>query len=103
MEIIDGSNNGEVIIGTSGDDYIRGFGGDDAIAGGAGNDVLHGGLGSSFLIGGDGHDTFIIDGRGAFYGQITWSTIVDLDQGTNGQESISVLGTEGGCFVSQFM
>ena len=68
----------EVVGGSDGNDFINLLGGDDAASGGAGDDVLDGGSGSNWLIGGPGHDTFFVDARG---GEVTWSTIVDLERG----------------------
>ncbi|TWA77825.1 parallel beta helix pectate lyase-like protein [Azospirillum brasilense] len=73
-----GTAEDEVVGGSDGNDFLNLLGGDDAAAGGAGDDVLDGGSGSNWLIGGPGHDTFFVDGRG---GEVTWSTIVDLERG----------------------
>ena len=73
-----GTTEDEVVGGSDGNDFINLMGGDDAASGGAGDDVLDGGSGSNWLIGGPGHDTFFVDGRG---GEVTWSTIVDLERG----------------------
>ncbi|UKJ78141.1 carbohydrate-binding domain-containing protein [Azospirillum brasilense] len=73
-----GTAENEVVGGSDGNDFINLLGGDDAASGGAGDDVLDGGSGSNWLIGGPGHDTFFVDGRG---GEVTWSTIVDLERG----------------------
>ncbi|OYD82347.1 carbohydrate-binding domain-containing protein [Azospirillum brasilense] len=73
-----GTAEDEVVGGSDGNDFIHLMGGNDAAWGGAGDDVLDGGSGSNWLIGGPGHDTFFVDGRG---GEVTWSTIVDLERG----------------------
>ncbi|GAA4247999.1 carbohydrate-binding domain-containing protein [Azospirillum formosense] len=73
-----GTAEDEVVGGSDGNDFINLMGGNDAASGGAGDDVLDGGSGSNWLIGGPGHDTFFVDGRG---GEVTWSTIVDLERG----------------------
>ncbi|AWJ85488.1 secreted sugar hydrolase-like protein (modular protein) (plasmid) [Azospirillum sp. TSH58] len=73
-----GTAEDEVVGGSDGNDFINLMGGNDAAWGGAGDDVLDGGSGSNWLIGGPGHDTFFVDGRG---GEVTWSTIVDLERG----------------------
>ncbi|CAO3383344.1 carbohydrate-binding domain-containing protein [Azospirillum argentinense] len=73
-----GTDEDEVVGGSDGNDFIHLMGGNDAAWGGAGDDVLDGGSGSNWLIGGPGHDTFFVDGRG---GEVTWSTIVDLERG----------------------
>ncbi len=73
-----GTAEDEVVGGSDGNDFLNLLGGNDAAWGGAGDDVLDGGSGSNWLIGGPGHDTFFVDARG---GEVTWSTIVDLERG----------------------
>ena len=73
-----GDARSEVVGGADGNDFINLLGGDDAAWGGAGDDVLDGGSGSNWLIGGPGHDTFFVDAR---WGEVTWSTVVDLERG----------------------
>ena len=45
IEILFGSNFGDILFGAAGDERVAGGGGDDTVAGGAGNDVLEGGAG----------------------------------------------------------
>ncbi|MBP2295521.1 GH12 family glycosyl hydrolase domain-containing protein [Azospirillum rugosum] len=73
-----GSDDNEAVVGTADNDFINARSGMDAIDGKEGDDVLDGGTGSNFLTGGSGTDTFFVDGRG---GDVTWSTITDLQQG----------------------
>ncbi|MCW2244258.1 GH12 family glycosyl hydrolase domain-containing protein [Azospirillum canadense] len=73
-----GSDDNEAVVGTADNDFINAKSGMDAIDAKEGDDVLDGGTGSNFLTGGAGTDTFFVDGRG---GDVTWSTITDLQQG----------------------
>jgi len=84
-----GDFSSEVVQGTSYNDFISVGAGDDAVNAGVGNDVIDGGTGSNFLTGGVGSDIYFSDGRG---GGVTWSTIMNWEQG----EQLSVWGWKPG-------
>jgi Ca2+-binding RTX toxin-like protein len=60
LNLINGTESGDVLLGTTGADEIYGLGGDDDIDGNGGHDVIFGGAGDDVLATLDGND--VIDG-----------------------------------------
>lgn len=59
IELIFGSNHGDVLIGSHLDNYIDGSKGDDVIRGKGGEDQLDGNFGDDILSGGAGRDSIV--------------------------------------------
>ena len=60
IEIVDGTDFGDVLSGDGGDNQFNGFAGDDTLIGRGGNDTLFGDVGNDTILGGSGAD--IING-----------------------------------------
>ena len=56
-----GGSGDDILNGAGGDDWLRGGDGDDEIRGGDGDDLISGGRGVDILYGGDGADVFVFD------------------------------------------
>lgn len=57
VDLLTGTDQGEIIFSAAGDDDLAGLAGDDLLGGGAGFDTLRGGSGADWLFGGPGADT----------------------------------------------
>jgi Ca2+-binding RTX toxin-like protein len=57
IEVVDGSDAGDVLIGSAGPNGLAGRGGDDQISGLGGNDLIYGDTGNDTITGDDGEDT----------------------------------------------
>lgn len=89
VNVIDGTEAGEVIVGTAHDDVIHGYGGNDSLGGRAGDDVLNGGDGNDILNGGLGADE-LNGGAGtdiAYYLGATSGVSINLTTGTHTGEA----------------
>jgi Ca2+-binding RTX toxin-like protein len=64
VEMVYGSQYGDVLLGDSGSNYLFGLGGNDTLSGGGGDDTLSGGDGNDTLDGGQGNDR-LIGGQGS--------------------------------------
>ena len=64
VEILIGSNQGDLLGGGIINSTIIGLGGDDTISGGSGHNVIDGGTGADNLDGGAGNDTYFVDNTG---------------------------------------
>jgi Ca2+-binding RTX toxin-like protein len=105
---INGTGNAldNTILGNDENNVLQGLEGNDFIVGGVGRDRLDGGAGVDTLQGGAGNDTYVIDSiddsvfdDGTSQGDLIESFIdIDLEDGYEGVEDLTLLGTATGGF-----
>lgn len=78
IQIVIGSNSGDIILGGDRADHLYGQNGNDTLIGGAGDDTLAGGAGVDSYDGGDGFDLIVFSPRNANEDQPTTGAVASL-------------------------
>lgn len=78
IQIVIGSNSGDIILGGDRADHLYGQGGNDTLIGGAGSDTLAGGAGIDSYDGGDGFDLIVFSPRNSNEAQPTAGVVASL-------------------------
>jgi Ca2+-binding RTX toxin-like protein len=95
-DILNGDANANTFFGHGGDDWLFGQGGNDSLNGGEGDDQIRGGAGSDVLSGNKGSDTLTGDDAGQFFAD---TFVLRIDPGVDtvtdfqvGLDKISLTG-----------